>query len=390
MPGSSRILWLDAARAGLMLMGLVLHSANVFAEPSTWLVRNDRLDPGFSVLVWVIHSFRMPAFFIIAGFFCAYSHHRFGAGGFLRTRLAKIGIPLVATALTFNLWQDIVVFFASDRAPSLAAYVADGHLRGFFTRGGWQGHLWFLTFLIVYHLAYAAAAPLGTRLAPLPPRLSPAACGNPYLLAVACLVPPALAKLCPALWEGAFGIFTGYHLLFQVPFFAFGALAYHHRAALDAFCRFRAIDLPLLAASFLVAFHLPEPTGTDLDTALQVYANGLCAWLTARLVFVACRQAVSTGRTVRYLSDAAFSVYLSHHFLIVVGGWLLAQFDWPILLEYVALVAASSLVALALHHFVVLRVPLLRLLFNGHWPRPPSARQQPLRPASSTPIIGQQ
>lgn len=386
---ASRIQWLDGARAVLMLLGVALHAADVFAEPNEWLVANDAGHPAFNLLVWFIHAFRMPAFFIIAGFFCAYSYRRFRPAGFLRSRLAKIGLPLAATALTFNLWQDIFLSLQAGSADTLAGYFTDGHIGVFFTQGLWQSHLWFLTYLVLYHLAYAALAPamqcLG--LADLADRIATPSrqplLASPYLLALLCIGPPALADLVPALWETVFAIFTGYHLLFYVPYFAFGAAAYRWRAMLDGFCRFRALDLPMLAGALLIAYDQPELTGTDLDDAIHVYAYGLSAWLLARLVFVACRAAVSTGRIVAYLSDASFSVYLVHHLLVVLGGWLVAQLALPIVLEYFALVAGVCAIALALHHVLVLRHPLLRLLFNG---RPP-ARQAPLRSAPPLPII---
>lgn len=390
---ASRILWLDGARAALMLLGVVLHAADVFTDPNEWLVGHDPGHPAFNLVAWFIHTFRMPAFFIIAGFFCAYSWRRFAPAAFLRSRLAKIGIPLAATALTFNLWQDIFLKLKDGEADGLAGYFTDGHLGAFFTEGLWQSHLWFLTYLILYHLAFALAAPamriLG--LVPLAERLvTPARqplLASPYLLALLCILPPTLASLLPSLWDTILAIFTGYHLLLYLPYFAFGLVAHRRRAVLDAFCRFHAIDLPVLAAALLIAYRQPALTGTDLDDVLQVYAYGLSAWLLARLVFVACRRAVSTGRVVAYLSDASFSVYLFHHFLVVIGGWLAAQVALPILLEYLVLVAAVSAIALALHHFLVLRHPLLRLLFNGRLPR---ARQGPLRPAAPLPIIGPQ
>lgn len=384
---TNRIIWLDGARAVLMLLGVLLHGADVFAEPNHWLVQNDSGHPAFNALVWFIHSFRMPAFFVIGGFFCAYAYQRFPVSRFLRIRLAKIGIPLLATALTFNLLQDMFLSLVVEDETDLASYFTDGRIGIFFAEGLWQSHLWFLTFLIVYHLFYAASAPamqwLSLRHAArrifTPSRQWLFA--NPYLLALLCLVPPALAKLFPVLWDDFFGLFTAYQLLFYVPFFCFGVAAYFWRSLLDSFCRFRAIDLPLLTAAMLIAFHQPLETGTPLDDVIHVYAYGLSAWLMARLVFVACRLAASTGRVVGYLSDASFSVYLFHHLLIVVGGWLVAQVEFPILLEFLALTTAVSAIALGLHHYLVLRHPLLRFLFNGRLLRP---RAEP-RPVLTAP-----
>ena len=50
----------------------------------------------FSWLVSLIHAFRMPVFFAVAGFFGAFLVARRGTRAFLRHRLDRIGIPFVA------------------------------------------------------------------------------------------------------------------------------------------------------------------------------------------------------------------------------------------------------------------------------------------------------
>ena len=64
-----RLHYLDAMRSILMILGIVLHSANVFSD-SDWAIQNIDTSVYFSYLVEVIHLFRMPAFFIVSGFFC--------------------------------------------------------------------------------------------------------------------------------------------------------------------------------------------------------------------------------------------------------------------------------------------------------------------------------
>ena len=73
--GVQRYHSLDALRAAMMLLGLVLHSAASYMrtplEPHgpTTIANNER---GIRPLVFFIHLFRMPVFFVVAGFFaCA-------------------------------------------------------------------------------------------------------------------------------------------------------------------------------------------------------------------------------------------------------------------------------------------------------------------------------
>lgn len=63
---------LDALRAAMMLLGVVLHSAasyTVNAERTPWPYQDAQTTVGFDLLVFTIHIFRMPVFFLVAGFF---------------------------------------------------------------------------------------------------------------------------------------------------------------------------------------------------------------------------------------------------------------------------------------------------------------------------------
>lgn len=55
---------LDAARSVLMMLGVVLHAANVYAEPATWLVSDPVRSEGLRAVSDTIHVFRIPAFFV--------------------------------------------------------------------------------------------------------------------------------------------------------------------------------------------------------------------------------------------------------------------------------------------------------------------------------------
>ena len=76
IPGSGerRYYGLDALRGGMMLLGIVLHGANLYlaAPPPAFPFPTDRNNAYvFDLLFFFIHSFRMPTFFVLAGFFAS-------------------------------------------------------------------------------------------------------------------------------------------------------------------------------------------------------------------------------------------------------------------------------------------------------------------------------
>jgi glucan biosynthesis protein C len=58
---------LDSSRAILMLLGLVIHAAAPYREPGGWLVDDPAGLESLTLLSAWIATFRMPAFFLLAG-----------------------------------------------------------------------------------------------------------------------------------------------------------------------------------------------------------------------------------------------------------------------------------------------------------------------------------
>ena len=63
----------------------------------------------FDWLVTAIHLFRMSAFFWISGLFAALSLDRTVSADFFKRRFQRLVYPMVATMLTFNLLQQVVL-----------------------------------------------------------------------------------------------------------------------------------------------------------------------------------------------------------------------------------------------------------------------------------------
>jgi len=96
MPGMTRYHSLDLLRAFLMFLGVVLHSALIYLDqPNLYFFQASEGLSFAYPLAWFIHLFRMPAFFIIAGFFAALVYARYGFTGFLQNRLRRVFWPLV-------------------------------------------------------------------------------------------------------------------------------------------------------------------------------------------------------------------------------------------------------------------------------------------------------
>ena len=107
--GSGRIHYMDAMRATLMMFGIVLHSSQIFNPAQTWVIGSEQTFPLAGWLVDAIGIFRMPAFFIVAGFFCLLSMQKYTPRDFATMRVERLAVPLVVCALLLNSLQAAIL-----------------------------------------------------------------------------------------------------------------------------------------------------------------------------------------------------------------------------------------------------------------------------------------
>jgi hypothetical protein len=146
---SQRLHSLDAIRAAALLLGIVLHSTLSFAagvDFRLWPIHDREQSELASVLMFLIHTFRMPVFFLLAGFFGRLLLHRSGEREFWRNRLRRIAVPLILGWLGCMVALVPIVVWAFTKmqggafAQSLPKELTDAGLSFL--------HLWFLYVLL--------------------------------------------------------------------------------------------------------------------------------------------------------------------------------------------------------------------------------------------------
>src|SRR6476469_7066432 len=91
---TERIIALDRARTFITLLVVLHHSVVNY----TYFGNGDRMRwLGFDLVVLFNDSFFMACMFLISGLFVHESLTRRGAGGFLRRRAWRLGIPLLVS-----------------------------------------------------------------------------------------------------------------------------------------------------------------------------------------------------------------------------------------------------------------------------------------------------
>ncbi len=111
---TARIHYLDNLRALAMLLGVYLHGALAYAEPSRsiWIATNPQGSVAIDASIWWIHLFRMDLFFLLSGYFAKLLIQRKGLKHFLWNRGIRIALPFVLFWPLLKVAMTIVFVFA--------------------------------------------------------------------------------------------------------------------------------------------------------------------------------------------------------------------------------------------------------------------------------------
>ena len=363
---TNRLHSLDFLRAFALLMGVLLHVLMLFLEPL------DGSEPrlGASIIFIWIHTWRMPLFMLLAGFFTALSLSKRDTGNYALNRLIRLGVPLLL------LWSAIPAIDEGTselfKIPELISYIF--YDIPFTLR---LDHLWFLYYLLLFYgvlLLIKITAPLIFSLV-IDFELS--------LSRVLCLWMPILILLSP-LNKPIGGIFGEIpktfgeinlgSMLFMASFFIIGMQAHKSSQFLENLQRTR-FWLPSLIVSSLIPIGLLAWGGVKDEPF--AFAGSLELWIvnslsgSAALLMVlsimglAMHKISSSGQMLRWLVRLSYPIYVFHlMFVISVSGTLMffGINDWIVVL----LGFASGILFPVIIYYVFIYWTPLDWVFNGY------------------------
>ncbi|WP_288253545.1 acyltransferase family protein [uncultured Hydrogenophaga sp.] len=368
----TRLHALDNLRALLMWLGIVLHVEAIYAiqrMPNAW--RDDQRTLFADVVVSSIHAFRMPAFFILGGFFAALLVRSRGPDGLLRHRLMRLGLPFalfwpllwlasgVAALFFMNLMVHDEWGLDTQVVPRLPILDSPNTI-----------HLWFLWMLLWFCVATAALwrlprawfAPVESALA----WLARQPWGFVVLalpLAVASAAYPN-AILAPA---GAF-LPEWNEWLYHGSFFVFGLMLHGRQAEL--FARFQRHWAGYAVAGLACYLMATAVTLSQGPVLLSAYSYHCISWLWSfAAIGLALRLVPSRHAVLGYLSDSAYWVYLLHYPLTILFGALLFEQPLPALAKMAINIAGTTLVCLGSYELFVRHGWISQLLNGKRHPR---------------------
>ncbi|MDP2370183.1 acyltransferase family protein [Rhodoferax sp.] len=382
-PSFDRLYALDNLRAVMMWLGVVLHVAVIYmVAPSPLPWHDHQRSEVADILVVLIHSFRMPVFFILAGFFVTMLVQRRGVQGMLKNRLMRLGLPFVLLwPVIYGVCGLLALLFVHRMVrgtwgiePSLIPPREDAPM--------WNTlHLWFLWMLMWFSLFTAALAPLA-RATPsaLRARLA-AAFGRLAGSAWGFVVLAAPLALLGAGYKDGFVSASGAFLpplaewLHNGWFYLFGLALYGQRDRLLARYQRRwsayvgAGLLCFAVALTLVGLHRDHGVAISHFTFWFALAYNACTWLWSfALIGLFLRYVSRPHPGLSYLAQSSYWVYLIHMPATIGFGALLYGATLPALIKMPLNIIATTAVSLLTYHFLVRSTPLSSLLNGRRYP----------------------
>ncbi|MCL4533795.1 MAG: acyltransferase family protein [Bacteroidetes bacterium] len=374
--GPARRYDIDWLRVGTIGLVFLFHSARFF-DPWPWHVKNGQTSMAAALYAGALLQVIMPMFFVLSGISTYYA---IGAlrQGFLRERARRLVVPLLFGILVLSPHQIYLERLTHGQTADsffawLPSYFNDPYLGNEYDGNfAWFGvHLWYLLFLFLFSVMMLPLflwlrAGRGQRLAG---GLVTALAQPGMLFAPVLLL--ALAEFAtyasPVL--DIFTDFGGWNPLVYLLLFVCGYLFLADDRLKGALVRQRRVSLVagllLLPAYFAVTYLAPwQDNGVLLEPiAATVRAADMWAWLMA-LLGLGIAHLSFDHRWLRRANEGVLPFYMLHQPVILLVGFVIVQWDLPMIVKYLLIMAASLPVILGAYEFIVRRVGFLRFLFG--------------------------
>lgn len=372
VPDGPRLHYMDNLRALAMLAGVVFHAGLAYSVllHDRWPAADASQTVGIDVVMWFTHLFRMPLFFVVAGFFAALLVRKRGIGGMLRNRCVRVLLPFILFWPVIYIAMGWLVTHAAANVENLSPLLA--FVKGWLAEPNRTPapptlmHLWFLPYLMCFCLLVWATNALEiTGLGRCFVQLRPGILiGLVPLILVPALVTvsapfPAPESFFPQAWA----------LIFYGFYFTFGYQMCHDQSVIDQLNPIAPLMLVSAVASYAVFFWLlqmqnplqPRPLLHVLDAVLEAYGG---FWMTLCCLIYGKQWLDRSSRLLRFLSDTSYWVYLVHLPLLFAIQYQLMDVNAIWQAKFVISLVATLAIAFVSYHLLV-RDTVLGILLNG-------------------------
>jgi glucan biosynthesis protein C len=383
---STRYHGLDALRGIAMLLGIVLHAALPYMpNVEAWWPVDDRVSPLISTIFEFIHIWRMPVFFILAGFFANLLISRRSWKSWWGNRLLRIGLPILV------FWP-----IMSLTLPWIFVYGRTGDITFFYSDAGQPHHLWFLWQLLIFTIVTVLCTPfhlLGIGISNLlrsvglgvisdishkAKSLSSRLLFRPrfplVFIILACVInfPTGGELILNPIGSGLY-FAVGYSLYRNTSLFLFlkSYWRYYFLAGIVGFTLYTILNVVSMNLTTNIyttdtarALGAEDKT-TELLALSRYMLKMLCSVLFAyAFIGLAESRFGSYNAKLRFISDGAYWMYLIHLPLVAFISFSMLNLAIPIEMKFIIAIVTTSIICLVTYKYFV-RSTIIGILLNG-------------------------
>ncbi|QTN39835.1 acyltransferase family protein [Cryomorphaceae bacterium] len=370
---SERLHALDALRAIMMLLGIVIHSAITYGTVdygSAWSLKDPVNHWSNDFIVAFIHAFRMQIFFLVSGFFSALLFYDRSPGRMIQNRVKRIALPFIV--FLFVLWPSIKFGFVytgsvfSGEPESWGLAVTDLWSLGSILPNN-TFHLWFLYTLIWITMFSIGFAFFFVRFKKMASKIHQ---GFRFVLQRPLLRLLVLGLLTMGVYgsintwsapvSGSF-IPNFLSIVYYLFFYLIGWVLFKSKDLLGQMERGFGWNFALGMVLFCIHFFLYDSWSFWEHVAIKsLMVWGLIFGITGAFI----RYGSDHSPTMRYVSDSSYWVYLVHLSWTAFLPGLLADWAVPSTVKFLTVAAITSVFCFVTYHYIV-RATFIGAFLNG-------------------------
>ncbi len=368
---ADRLHFIDWLRVLAVLLLFPFHTSRVFNAGAPFYVKSSSLSDALSWVLRFISVWHMPLLFLLAGASTYFALKKRTPGRYADERVTRLFVPLLFGWLVLippQTWCG--ARFNSGYTDSFWQYLLSGDFLVLNIRNGGDyyggfglGHLWFILYLLCMSLfalpllAWGRSERGARSIARFSRAIAPL-----WVWPIVAFGLMLAARLPSPIEDKSFFYFF---LLFLLGYTAMadGALMVSAER-----WRWVALGSGVVLAVFRITTGsvrntLPDPS---LPLAVHNTLGMLAAWLTlVGLLGVGKRVLDRPSRTLTYLAEASYPLYIIHQTAIVVAAYYVVIFPGPWAPQWLALLLAAVALTFGLYE-IVRRVGVLRFCFGLH------------------------
>lgn len=364
----------------MMLLGVVFHAALPYRTMNGQELEGQAFayavntNVFFDRLTIAIHAFRMPVFFVMAGFFGALLYYQRGSLYMIRNRINRMVWPLAASLLTVLPLTMLLASFRNHSEVSwteglIALKTRLANLDFFYPFR--TLHLWFLYYLSLITLVVWLLALLMDK--------SPAFKKSLQKNFERMVRPAWLRLILFSFFTLIIFYFMGRSFLVTPPdfrvnvpvlimylqFYLFGWLLFKAKDLLPAFIRYDWAHI--VAGTLLLLIYGWTVSNQIVREEIQMALKALTIWLfISGLTGLFQRYFSTHSSTIRYLADASYWIYIIHLPVATLFHGVLAPLTLSVFLKFGIVFIATSVICLLSYQYGVRSTIVGKFLNAGY------------------------